>query len=101
MPEIDDEMSEGPAEDMEEKNNPEAAPNGPEEAEAGDLPGPGAPKDSVPDAVKPEEPVVICEICGPVKGPDAKVYQCQLCMRNFCIKHIDPFFHDDPATRQG
>jgi len=101
MPEIDDEMSEAPAEDMEEENNPEVAPNGPEEAGAGEVPGPDAPRDSVPEAVKPEEPVVICESCGPVKGPDAKVYQCQLCMRSYCIKHIDPFFHDDPATRQS
>jgi hypothetical protein len=101
MPEIDDEMSEAPAEDMEEENNPEVAPTGLEGVPERGAPTLDTPKGLVPEAPKPEEPVVICESCGPVKDPDAKVYQCQLCMRNYCIKHIDPILHDDPATRQS
>ncbi len=101
MPEIDDEMSEAPAADIEEENNLDAAPTGAEGAPEGEASGLEAPNEAAPQSPKPEEPVVICEFCGPVKGPDAKVYQCQLCMRNYCIKHIDPILHDDAATRQS
>ena len=58
-------------------------------------------KDTAPDIAKPAEPVVICDFCGPVKGPKAEVYQCQLCMKSFCIKHVDPFFHMCPSSRQS
>lgn len=53
------------------------------------------------EQAKEEEPTVICNFCGPVKGPNAEVFQCQLCMLYFCVKHIDPFFHNDPAIRQS
>jgi hypothetical protein len=58
-------------------------------------------KDAAPDVAKPAEPVVMCDFCGPVRGPKAEVYQCQLCMKDFCIKHVDPFFHMCPSSRQS
>jgi hypothetical protein len=88
MPGSEEAEDETRVEGYAEVNPAEARPTGPEEAVA-------------TEPQRPEEPVVICEICGPIKGPGAQVYQCQLCMHNFCIKHIDPFFHDDPASRQS
>ncbi len=34
----------------------------------------------------------ICESCGADK-PVEKVYQCQLCMLNYCVNHLAPMAH--------
>jgi hypothetical protein len=57
--------------------------------------------DASPDVSKTEEPVVICDVCGPVPGPGAEIFQCALCMRKFCVQHIDPYLHLCPAARSG
>jgi hypothetical protein len=57
--------------------------------------------DAAPDVSKTEEPVVICDLCGPVPGPGAEVFQCTLCMRKFCVQHIDPYLHLCPVARSG
>jgi hypothetical protein len=57
--------------------------------------------DAAPDVSKTEEPVVICDACGPVQGPGAEVFQCTLCMRKFCIQHIDPYLHLCPVARSS
>ena len=94
-----DPLSEGESSEVMDVSSPSAASPG-VTAEA-----PGAVSDELrdtpPDAVKPGEPVVTCDFCGPVKGPKAEVYQCQLCMKFFCIKHVDPFFHMCPSSRQS
>jgi len=90
-----------PAEDLPEAVVPGVSPAAPEESTVA-LGGPAEGlEDAAPDAAKPAEPVVICDLCGPVKGPKAEVYQCQLCMKSFCVQHVDPFFHACPTARQS
>ncbi len=96
MSESDKETTETPIEDVSNEDNAELSTSGPEEAGA-----PGSEVNTAPEATKPEEPIVICELCGPLKGPGAEVFMCQLCMRNFCIQHVDPFFHLCPSSRQS
>ncbi|MDA4114110.1 MAG: hypothetical protein OK474_08700 [Thaumarchaeota archaeon] len=57
--------------------------------------------DAAPDVSKTEEPVLICDVCGPVPGPGAEVFQCTLCMGKFCVQHIDPYLHLCPVARSG
>src|SRR5580658_4371369 len=58
-------------------------------------------RDAAPDVSKTEEPVVICDLCGPLPGPGAEVFQCPLCTRKFCAQHIDPNLHLCPVARSG
>jgi hypothetical protein len=96
MSESEKETTETPSEDVRNEVNTELPTSAPEET--GAL---GAEASAAQEATKPEEPVVICELCGPLKGPGAEVFMCQLCMRNFCIQHVDPFFHQCPSSRQS
>jgi hypothetical protein len=57
--------------------------------------------DSAPDVSKAAEPVVIFDACGPLPGPGAEAFQCTLCMRKFCVQHIDPYLHLCPVARSG
>lgn len=89
------------AEDSGEVEVPESSPTDQEESTAPIGVSTEGLEDAAPDVPKTAEPVVICDLCGPVKGPKAEVFQCQLCMKSFCVQHVDPFFHACPTARQS
>lgn len=35
----------------------------------------------------------ICDICGPEK-PAEQVFQCTICLKDFCVSHIEASLHD-------
>ena len=70
-------------------------PNGedPSGATAADSPAmstTGQPAESVPPA--PELPRLTCDECGLLE-PGVPVYQCSLCMKSVCVKHLDATRH--------
>lgn len=83
--------------ESEKENVPESTIARSEEIKAAEAPK----ASSSSETTKPEEQVVVCERCGTLRGAEAKVYQCQLCMMNFCVKHIDPYWHYCPSSRQS
>ena len=39
------------------------------------------------------QPSFICDVCGPEK-PAEQVFQCTVCLKNFCIDHLGTWAHD-------
>jgi len=35
----------------------------------------------------------ICEMCGPDK-PVERIFQCQICLKDFCVEHLGAWIHD-------
>jgi hypothetical protein len=61
----------------------------------------GSPTPSAAATAAPDEKVVVCDFCGPLKGPKAQVFQCTLCTKSYCVQHADPFFHACPPYNQS
>jgi hypothetical protein len=40
-----------------------------------------------------KEALFICELCGPEK-PVEKVFQCTVCLKDFCVPHLGTWQHD-------
>ena len=40
-----------------------------------------------------ERPVYVCDRCGSLK-PGEPVYQCTICMKYVCVRHLDQRFHE-------
>jgi hypothetical protein len=40
-----------------------------------------------------QKPTFICDWCGRDK-PVEQVWQCTLCLKDYCVNHINPSFHN-------
>lgn len=41
---------------------------------------------------KKKEELYVCDMCGPSK-PVSQVFQCTVCLRNYCVYHIGTWIH--------
>jgi hypothetical protein len=44
------------------------------------------------EVVEKKERLYVCDMCGP-DDPVAQVFQCTVCLRSYCVKHIGTWIH--------
>lgn len=44
------------------------------------------------EMVEKTEHLYVCDMCGP-SNPVTQVFQCTVCLRSYCVKHIGTWIH--------